>query len=83
MVARAYIYLLNRYDALDTTLASDIGAALDRAGKHMASGERDRSLSRELKRLAKALKRDDAQGAVAQRLDALAGTLNDIAKRVG
>ncbi|MEM1437761.1 MAG: DUF305 domain-containing protein [Pseudomonadota bacterium] len=83
VVARAYIDQLNRDDALDTTLASDIGAALDRAGKHMASGERDRSLSRELKRLAKALKRDDAQGAVAQRLDALAGTLNDIAKRVG
>ena len=83
VVALAYIDQLNRDDAIDAALASDIGAALDRAGKHMASGERDRSLSRELKQLAKALKRDDAQGAIAQRLDALAGTLHDIAKRLG
>ncbi|MEO1118703.1 MAG: DUF305 domain-containing protein, partial [Pseudomonadota bacterium] len=83
VVALAYIDQLNRDEALDATLASDIGAALERAGQHLASGERDRSLSRELKRLAKRLGSDDAKGAVAQRLDALAATLNDIAKRVG
>ena len=83
VVARAYIDQLNRDDALDAALAGDIEAALERAGQHLAAGDRDRSLSRELKRLAKRLGGGDAQGAVAQRLEALAGTLNDIAKRVG
>ncbi len=75
IVARAYIDQLERSNSLSDALAADLAAALDQA----ENGTRDKKLARELKSLAKAVKKDGGEGITAKRRAGLAETLNGIA----
>jgi hypothetical protein len=75
VVARAYMDQLERDDALSDSMAAELAAALGQA----ESGARDKKLARELKSLAKALKKSGGDGVTAKRRAGLAGTLNGIA----
>ncbi len=75
VVARAYIDQLERSNSLSDALAADLAAALDQA----ENGTRDKKLERELKSLAKAVKKDSGEGITAKRRAGLAETLNGIA----
>ena len=75
VVARAYIDQLERDGALSDSLATDLVAALDQA----ENGAHDKKLARELKSLAKAVKKDGGEGITAKRRAGLAETLSGIA----
>ena len=75
IVARAYSDQLERSNSLSDALAADLAAALDQA----ENGTRDKKLARELKSLAKAVKKDGGEGITAKRRAGLAETLNGIA----
>ena len=75
VVARAYIDQLERDNALSDSLAAELAAALGQA----ESGARDKKLVRELKSLAKALKKEGGDGVTARRRAGLAETLRGIA----
>jgi uncharacterized protein (DUF305 family) len=75
VVARAYMDQLERDDALSESLAAELAAALEQA----ESGASDKKLARELKSLAKALKKEGGDGVTAKRRAGLAGTLRGIA----
>ncbi|MCH7829794.1 MAG: DUF305 domain-containing protein [Proteobacteria bacterium] len=75
VVARAYIDQLVRDDALSGSLVAELAAALEQA----ESGARDKRLARELKSLAKALKKEGGDGVTAKRRAGLAETLRGIA----
>lgn len=78
VVARAYMDQLQRDNALTDEMHSELGEALGLAEANLASGSRDRTLSRRLNRLAGDLGGDTA----AKRETALAETLRGIADRL-
>jgi len=75
VVARAYMDQLERDDALSDSMSAELAAALEQVG----SGSRDKKLARELKSLAKALRKEGGDGITAKRRTGLAETLTGIA----
>lgn len=82
VVARAYIDQLERTTALSSEEKSDLSDALDRSATQLESGDRSRSLSRELQSLARTVERGDGDDIDMKRRAGLAETLNGIAARL-
>ena len=81
VVARAYIDQLNRSGALSEEQNAELGAALDRADALIASGGRDRGVSRELQALRQGLG-DGGDAQTQKRRTALGDTLDGIARKI-
>ncbi len=84
VVALAYLDQLERDQSLESEQIETLRASINRAGTLLDNGERDRSLSRELRREARVLSRSgrDAEDLTARRLEGLADTLSGLAGRV-
>jgi uncharacterized protein (DUF305 family) len=82
VVARAYVDQLQREDALQASLVTDVATALDRSALQLQAGERDKKLASSLVSLAKSLPNDSGNTVTRQRRAALANTLKDIAARL-
>jgi uncharacterized protein (DUF305 family) len=80
VVARAYMDQLNRADALPAAMNDDLSELLVRAEAHLADGDSDRRLARELETLAEAL--GGGEGATQKQTAGLAETLGGIADRL-
>jgi hypothetical protein len=80
VVARAYIDQLNRADALSGSMNDDLSELLVRAEAHLADGDNDRRLARELETLADAI--GDGDGAAPKQRAGLSETLGGIAARL-
>ena len=81
VVARAYIDQLNRSDALTGEQNAGLASMLDRADELLASGSRDRGVSRELQALAQGLG-DGGDAQTRKRKAALSDTLDGIARKL-
>ncbi len=81
-VARAYLDQLARADALRSSLAADLDAALDRSAAALEHGARDARLARRLERLASRANRGAGEGATRTRRAGLAEALAGIAARL-
>ncbi len=81
-VARAYLDQLARADALRSSLAADLDAALDRSAAALKQGARDARLARRLERLASQVNRGAGEGATRTRRAGLAEALDGIAARL-
>ena len=82
VVARAYLDQLESGKGVSAAFAADAAATLDRSAAKLEEGARDRSLSRKLKSLAKALQEYSGDASTNARRTALAETLNGIAARL-
>lgn len=82
VVARAYIDQLERTSALSADEMSELSDALDRSAAQLESGDRSRSLSRELQSLARTVERGEGSAIDMKRRAGLAETLNGIAARL-
>ncbi|MEM9208631.1 MAG: DUF305 domain-containing protein [Pseudomonadota bacterium] len=82
VVARAYIDQLDRTSALSAGEKNDLADALDRSAAQLASGDRNRGLSRELQSLARSVGRGEGADVDSKRRAGLAETLNGIAARL-
>lgn len=82
VVALAYIDQLDRTSALSAGEKNDLADALDRSAAQLASGDRNRGLSRELQSLARNLGRGAGTDMDSKRRAGLAETLNGIAARL-
>ena len=80
VVARAYMDQLNRADALSAAMNDDLSELLVRAEVHLADGDSDRRLARELETVAEAI--GDGDGAAPKQRAGLAETLGGIAARL-
>jgi hypothetical protein len=82
VVARAYVDQLQREDALQASLVTDVATALDRSALQLQAGAQDKKLASSLVSLAKSLPNDSGNAVTRQRRAALAGTLKGIAARL-
>ena len=82
VVARAYIDQLERTSALSADEKSELSDALDRSAAQLESGDRSRSLSRELQSLARTVERGEGSDIDMKRRAGLAETLSGIAARL-
>ncbi|WP_439107930.1 LVIVD repeat-containing protein, partial [Congregibacter sp.] len=81
-VALAYLDQLDRDNGLSSDMQQALRDALSRAQTAMSSEKRDRSLARELNKMAKNLGSSDIPADHARRVDDLSQTLQGIAKRL-
>ncbi len=81
-VARAYLDQLARADALRSSLAADLDAALERSAAALQHGTRDGRLARRLERLASRVSQGAGEGATRTRRAGLAEALGGIAARL-
>ncbi|WOJ95320.1 DUF305 domain-containing protein [Congregibacter brevis] len=79
-VALAYLDQLDRAKALSNDMQATLRGALERAQVAMTADKRDRSLSRELNKMAKTLSSSDVSADHARRVADLSKTLKGIAK---
>ena len=82
VVVRAYLDQLQRGDDISVSMATDIYAALDRAGARLDDGRRDADLAVRLESLAAELRTESDDIVTQARMDALAETLGGIAARL-
>ena len=82
VVVRAYLDQLQRGDDISVSMATDITAALDRAGARLDDGRRDADLAVRLESLAAELRTESDDIVTQARMDALAETLGGIAARL-
>ncbi|MEM6775257.1 MAG: DUF305 domain-containing protein, partial [Pseudomonadota bacterium] len=82
VVARAYIDQLAREEQMPEQDRSALEELLTAASASLAEEDRDRSLARKLERMAGSLRRARDSGTTQRRREALADTLQGIAKRL-
>jgi uncharacterized protein (DUF305 family) len=83
VVARAYIDQLNRDNALDESQSAELNALLADSEAALEKGGKDRKLARRLRSMADTVAPAAAGTVNDRRKAALAGTLRDIAERLG
>lgn len=81
-VALAYIDQLRRHDALPSALDQPLNTLLETAAPKLAGNERDRSLARSLKRMARDIQKLDIPSAANASADGLAKTLVGLSERL-
>ena len=82
VVARAYIDQLNRNKALSVDQLQELNAALDSADARLIAGKSDKSLAKNIQKMAKNIKGGKGDSVTQKRRSDLASTLNAIAKRL-
>jgi len=82
VVARAYADQLQRSNALPSSVARELNAALDGSASRLERGSQDQGLAARLDRLAETLEMDGGDAATSKRRTALGQTLSGIAARL-
>ena len=82
VVALAYLDQLGRDEAVSTSLAGDISAALDRSASYLENDARNEDLAARLESLAAGLGEDSGDAITNTRRSALAGTMTAIGARL-
>ena len=82
VVALAYLDQLGRDEAVSTSLAGDISAALDRSASYLENDARNEDLAARLESLAAGLGEDSGDAITNARRSALAGTMTAIGARL-